>query len=186
MVQTGGMSARRNAIVALSCGILVLTRNAELLLCHATGTSRWDIPKGGGEPGEADVQVAIRETAEECGLRFAADELLDLGRHPYRRDKDLHLYAALSEAIDPRTCVCSSSFRDRYGRLVPEMDRFEWLPFERVVERCGKSMAALLRERISLPEVLDRLLHGFSDGAAAAAPARATAARSGRRTAARD
>ena len=27
-----------------SCGILVCNADEELLLCHATGTSRWDIP----------------------------------------------------------------------------------------------------------------------------------------------
>lgn len=154
------MPERASPDTALSCGILVLNPNAELLLCHATGTARWDIPKGGGDPGESEVQIAIRETAEETGLAFSAEQLLDLGRFAYRRGKDLYLFAALIEAIDPATCVCSSTFRDRRGRLVPEMDRFEWVPFERVAERCGKSMTVLLSEKVALPQVLGRLSGG--------------------------
>jgi len=145
--------------VALSCGILVLNVHGELLLCHATGTLRWDIPKGGGDVGETELQVAIRETAEETGLKFEPESLLDLGRFSYRRGKDLHLYAALIERIDTAQCVCTTRFRDSYGRLRPEMDAFEWVALVRVAERCGKSMAALLMQRISLPSVSQQLMN---------------------------
>jgi len=145
--------------VALSCGILILNVHGGLLLCHATGTSRWDIPKGGADVGETELQVAIRETAEETGLKFEPESLLDLGRFSYRRGKDLHLYAALIERIDTAQCVCTTRFRDAYGRLRPEMDAFEWVAFEGVAERCGKSMTALLTQRISLPSVLQQLMN---------------------------
>ena len=36
----------------LSCGILVMNEDQELLLCHVTGAWHWDIPKGSTEPGE--------------------------------------------------------------------------------------------------------------------------------------
>lgn len=145
------------AIVALSCGVLLLNAGGELLLCHATGTSRWDIPKGLAEAGESPLRTAVRETAEETGIELDADALLDLGRFAYRRGKDLHLYVALIEPIDPATCVCRSTFVDRFGRTVREMDRFEWVPFERMHERVGKSMAALLG-RLPLPALLARLV----------------------------
>jgi len=147
----------QRASPGLSCGILILNRAGELLLCHATGTARWDIPKGAGEPGESDVQTAIRETSEETGLVFEAEQLLDVGCFAYRRGKDLHLYAALIERIDPAGCGCRSTFVDQHGRVVREMDRYEWVAFERVAERVGKSMAGLLGSRIALPEVLLRL-----------------------------
>ncbi len=88
------------AAPVLSCGILVLDDRDELLLCHATGTSRWDIPKGRREPGESEIEAAIRETAEESGLRFTPQVLLDLGRFRYRPGKDLHLFATRSEHVD--------------------------------------------------------------------------------------
>ncbi len=140
-----------------SCGILVLDAAAELLLCHATGTTHWDIPKGGTEPGETPLQTALRETHEECGLAFAPDALLDLGRHPYRPAKDLHLFAVLAERFDAGRCRCSSQFRDTWGRLRPEMDGFGWVPFERVPQHCARQMTTLLTRTIALPALLQRL-----------------------------
>ena len=85
----------------LSCGILVLNPQSELLLCHVTGAWHWDIPKGSAEPGEAPLAAALRETREECGIDFAGRALTDLGRMAYRPRKDLHLYAVLTERFAP-------------------------------------------------------------------------------------
>jgi putative (di)nucleoside polyphosphate hydrolase len=142
----------------LSCGVLIVCREAELLLCHSTGSPRWDIPKGLLDPGETPLQAAVRETFEEAGLALDADSLLDLGRHAYLRGKDLHLYGLLSERFDVAACRCTSFFVDARGRERPEVDGFEWTPFDRVFERTGKSLAALLRGRVPLHDLLKRLL----------------------------
>jgi putative (di)nucleoside polyphosphate hydrolase len=143
------------AAVLLSSGILVLNAQAELLLCHATGTPRWDIPKGVADAGETELQAALRETAEETGLQFEEPErVLDLGRFAYLRGKDLHLHAVLIERIDASRCVCSTHFRDAQGRMRPEMDAYAWVAFGDLAKRCGKSLAALLTGRLSLPVVL--------------------------------
>jgi putative (di)nucleoside polyphosphate hydrolase len=144
----------------LSCGILVLNKQRELLLCHATGTWHWDIPKGGGEPGESPLQSAQREAAEETGLRFEADELLDLGRFSYRPDKDLYLFAALSTRFDAGSCVCTTNYRDAWGRARPEMDAFEWTPFDRVHRRCSRHMVTVLTRTLSLSALLGQLIAG--------------------------
>ena len=151
------LRGRIATVKSLSAGILVLNPHAELLLCHATGTVVWDIPKGGLDAGETTLAAAIRETAEETGLRFAPDELLDLGHFSYRPAKDLHLYAALRERIDARQCRCSSHFTDLWGRRRPEMDDYEWIAFERVPRRCARRMAEVLTQRLSLPRVLQQL-----------------------------
>jgi 8-oxo-dGTP pyrophosphatase MutT (NUDIX family) len=141
----------------LSCGILVCNAHEELLLCHATGTSRWDIPKGHGEGDETPQQTALRETAEETSLVFRPDELLELGHVPYRPSKDLWLFAALTERFDPSRCHCRTQFADRFGRMRPEMDDFAWTPFSTVPARCARNMAFLLGTRVSLPDTLERL-----------------------------
>src|ERR1700750_229368 len=106
----------------LSCGIVVLLESRELLLCHVTGQRHWDLPKGGINAGETPIEAALRETREETGLRLRADALLDLGRHAYTAKKDLHLFATLSERIDPRELHCPSRFIERIsGRSRPEM-----------------------------------------------------------------
>jgi putative (di)nucleoside polyphosphate hydrolase len=164
MSMTGGMRAlwctgrgQNQRVKSLSCGILVLNSKGQLLLCHATGTFVWDIPKGGGEAGETPLQTALRETAEECGLRFEPAELLELGRFAYRPAKDLHLFAALVDGVEARDCHCSSHFSDHWGRRRPEMDGFEWTAFERVHRRCARRMGELLTQRLSLPRVLQQL-----------------------------
>jgi 8-oxo-dGTP pyrophosphatase MutT (NUDIX family) len=51
-----------------AAGLLILTRRPPrqfLLLRHA---DRWDLPKGHCDPGESDLQTALRETQEETGL----------------------------------------------------------------------------------------------------------------------
>jgi len=144
-------------VKSLSSGILVINPHGELLLCHATGTVVWDIPKGGADPGETTLRTAIRGTAEETGLRFEPGELLDLGHFSYRPVKDLHLYAALRERFDVRQCNCASHFTNLWGRSRPEMDGYEWVPFERVQRRCARRMGALLTQTLSLPRVLQQL-----------------------------
>ena len=145
------------AVNRASCGVLLLNPQRELLLCHATGAAHWDIPKGLGEPGETPRETALRETFEETCLRLEPDRLLDLGRLAYRPGKDLHLFATWSERIDLSTCVCSSRFQDRWGRLVPEVDAFEWTPFERVPQRCAKNMTKVLADSLSLEDLWRRV-----------------------------
>ena len=140
-----------------SHGIVLLAASAELLLCHATGSRHWDIPKGMAMPGESSAAAALRETREECGLALDPACVREIGAFAYRPDKDLVLHAALIERIDPTQCVCSSVFVDRWGRERPEMDDFRWAAFGEVAQRCAKNMTTVLTVRISLPSLLARL-----------------------------
>ena len=144
----------------LSCGILLINPAGELLLCHVTGAWHWDIPKGTAEPGESPIAAALRETREECGHDFGHRPLLDLGRRPYLPRKDLHLFALLTERFDAAGCHCDSHYTDAWGRDRPEMDGFEWTPFDRVHRRCARHMAELLTQSLSLPALLARLQAG--------------------------
>ena len=145
------------SVKTVSHGTLIIEAGGELLLCHATGGRHWDIPKGVAEAGESSSEAAIREAREECGVVLEPTLMHALGRFAYRRDKDLSLHAALVDRIDPARCVCSSVFRDRWGRLRPEMDDFRWVPFERVPELCARSMAVVLTQKVSLHSVLATL-----------------------------
>lgn len=140
-----------------SCGILVFHSAGALLLGHASGTPRWDIPKGLAEPGETPLEAALRETLEETGIDLRSEILLELGRFAYLRSKDLHLFATCFDDVDVGRCVCSTSFRDSRGRLRPEIDAFAWVPFDAVPQRVGKSLAALLN-RIGLAATLQQVL----------------------------
>jgi len=131
------------AAKSTSCGVIV-TDGKRLLLGHATGSPRWDIPKGVAEPGESFAAAAVRELLEETGLRALETELRPLGVHTYRRGKDLALFCWPSpELPDLKQLVCTSHF-PLGGRMVPEFDRFGLFSHGEAVERVGKDMARLL------------------------------------------
>ena len=135
----------------MSCGIVIFNPEAELLLCHVTNQSHWDLPKGGIDGRESPLEAALRETLEETGLDLPATELQDLGCFEYTSKKDLHLFAICIERVDPASLFCASRYCDRSsGRHLPEMDGYGWFALDRVAERCTPKMAAVLKERIDL------------------------------------
>jgi putative (di)nucleoside polyphosphate hydrolase len=147
----------------LSCGVVALNADGELLLCHVTGQNHWDLPKGGIDTGESPLQAALRETREETGLRLDAEALLDLGPFSYTAKKDLHLFATCLPRIDLAELRCESHFVDRWaGRELPEMDGYGWFGFDRVATLCTPKMAAVLCGGIHLPSLLDHLMQQHS------------------------
>ena len=134
-----------------SCGVLV-SDGARLLLGHATGSPRWDIPKGVAEPGEDFAAAAARELCEETGLEAAPAAFLDLGRHAYLPRKDLALFLLRVQRMpDPASLNCSSCFRARDGAELPEFDRFGIFPWEEALGRVGRNLRRVLdglRDRI--------------------------------------
>lgn len=138
----------------LSCGVVILNRDREVLLCHVTGQNHWDLPKGGIDAGETPVEAALRETREESGLRLQADALRDLGRFAYTNKKNLHLFACLMPRFDLKELRCESRYVDRYsGRQLPEMDGFGWFSFDRVASLCTPKMAQVLGSKVGLDGV---------------------------------
>jgi 8-oxo-dGTP pyrophosphatase MutT (NUDIX family) len=161
---TGSMPLEQPAGLAdaggrkLSCGVVVLNRQAEILLCHVTGQNHWDLPKGGARPDEGPLAAALRETAEETGLLLDAAQLLDLGRLPYRARKDLHLYATLMPRLDVTQLHCDSHYTHPLSRQrLPEMDDYGWFSFDLIRQRCSGKLATVLCERLDLPALLVRL-----------------------------
>ena len=139
----------------LSCGVVILTQDRELLLCHVTGQNHWDLPKGGIDFGETPLIAALRETREETGLELRPDALLDLGRLPYTSKKNLHLFATVMPRIELNALRCESRYLDRHsGRNLPEMDGFGWFGFERALALCTPNMAQVLSVRLDLGAVL--------------------------------
>jgi bis(5'-nucleosidyl)-tetraphosphatase len=59
-----------------ACGVAVMRREPEVSFLLVRKPGRWDVPKGHMDPGETDLECALRELAEETGI-LAADIELD-------------------------------------------------------------------------------------------------------------
>src|SRR5262249_5915245 len=127
----------------ISCGVIV-TDGRLILLGHATRSPRWDIPKGGVEPGESLVAAACRELFEETGLVAPESALQPLGTFAYLRNKDLALFCWVPPALpDPGQLVCTAYFAID-GRQFPEFDRFGLFARDVALTRVGKNLARVL------------------------------------------
>ena len=63
-------------------GGLVADKDGNWLMIYRNGT--WDLPKGMQEEGEDIAVTAVREVAEESGVKADAEDLLKITRHAYR------------------------------------------------------------------------------------------------------
>jgi len=131
----------------ISCGTLVVDARHRLLLCHVTGTGKWDIPKGMQDPGEGLLEASMRELREETSLVFAPERFMEIGRVEYRRDKALHLFRvdAGDELPTLDNLVCQSFFPHHVtGKPTPETDGFRWATRAEVARLCWPRMAERL------------------------------------------
>jgi len=131
----------------ISCGVVLANGRGDVFVCHTTGTSRWDLPKGMADPGEDPRDAAVREAWEEAGLRLPADRLVDLGEFDYLPAKRLHLFAlhVADDAIELSRCSCRSFFpHHRTGADTPECDAWAWQPWGDLSAWCGKNMSRVL------------------------------------------
>ena len=144
----------------VSCGVVMLNAQGDVLLCHATETTHWDVPKGAADPGESPREAALRELVEETGIVLPAARLKDLGRFVYRRDKDLHLFAVRvsEDEVQLENCVCESYF-PRYsdGTMIPEMDAYRWVSPANVDKFASRSLARLFETTLSLTQLHETL-----------------------------
>jgi len=132
---------------SVSCGVVLVRGRGDLFTCRATGTARWDLPKGLADAGEAPRDAAVREAWEEAGLRLPADALFDLGDFAYLPAKRLHLFAlrVADDGIDLARCNCRSLFpHHRTGKPTPEADAWAWTPRALASTWAGKNMARVL------------------------------------------
>ena len=130
----------------LSAGV-ILTDGASLLLCHVTGANYHDLPKGKVDPGENELQAAVRELQEETGLVVEPGKLEPLGRFAYKKTKDLSLWLHRVDTMpDPSTLVCHSRFDDGRGVLRTEMDGFDVVPWGKVQAYVVPDMFTVLKK----------------------------------------
>lgn len=132
----------------LSCGIIIITETNKVLLGHSTGNKFWDIPKGRQDEGETFLETALRELREETGLCNCDPLFLkQIGKIDYIKDKkDLFLYKweVLETSLDLASMICTSTFTNKWGKVVPEFDDFKLVEISELNKFCTKNMSKVL------------------------------------------
>jgi 8-oxo-dGTP pyrophosphatase MutT (NUDIX family) len=150
----GGTSGRRplQRVDETSAGGLVLdrlgtgARGALIGRLDRRGRLLWSLPKGHLEPGETEVDTAVREVAEETGIRGAVVGKLGVidfwfvadGR---RVHKTVHHYLLLAE--DP---VHGLELSD----ADVEVSEVAWVPLDEVADRLAYADERRLLERVAV------------------------------------
>ncbi|HEY4152816.1 MAG TPA: NUDIX domain-containing protein [Pseudolysinimonas sp.] len=126
-----------------SAGILLHRMTAsglEVFLGHMGGPfwarkqlHAWSIPKGVALTGEADLDVARREFAEELGVPAPELPYVELGTFRYSSGKTVTVFAAEApnfELAELHSNEFELEWPPRSGRmqLFPELDTASWVP----------------------------------------------------------
>lgn len=109
-----------------SCGVIVFKRDplSFLLMRHKT---RWDLPKGHVDPGETDLECALRELVEETGI--TTDDI-ELDEHFCFK----HLYQVQDrrypKQTSDKTLLIYLGWLQRDVEIIPtEHPGYEWFPW---------------------------------------------------------
>ncbi|XP_044300012.1 bis(5'-nucleosyl)-tetraphosphatase [asymmetrical] isoform X2 [Varanus komodoensis] len=136
-----------------ACGLIIFRRlqearstsalgnNVEYLLLQTSyGTHHWTPPKGHVDPGEDDLQTALRETQEEAGLEPSQFTIIDGFKKELNyvvKGKPKTVIYWLAEMKDHSTEI----------KLSPEHQAFRWLTLPEACRLSGyEDMQAALKE----------------------------------------
>ncbi|MCL4124728.1 UNVERIFIED_CONTAM: hypothetical protein GTU68_066372 [Idotea baltica] len=126
-----------------AAGLVIFRRissNVEYLLMQTSyGEHHWTPPKGHVDPGESDLETALRETKEEAGLTAQDFNLFEEFKRELKYDVKFRLKTVvywLAELKNPSRSVTLSD----------EHQEYRWLPLEEAkVLAKYKEMAVLLQ-----------------------------------------
>ena len=130
-----------------SCGFLIVAGDpieSFLLMKHA---DRWDLPKGHVDPGETDMEAALRELEEETG--FAEDELQIDPDFCYEERYTVSgkRYGAGSSAeLEKRLRIYLASLSEPRDPELTEHLGFLWFPWKPPHKIQGKTIDPLLSQ----------------------------------------
>ncbi|XP_014675405.1 PREDICTED: bis(5'-nucleosyl)-tetraphosphatase [asymmetrical]-like [Priapulus caudatus] len=142
------MAASAGATALRAAGLVIFRRHGDkkiteyLLMQTSYGNHHWTPPKGHVDPGESDMETALRETKEESGLQRNSFHVVD----EFRRELCYDVFSVpktvvywLAELIEPEPLTPI--------KLSAEHQAYDWLQLEDACSRAGyEEMQSLLRE----------------------------------------
>jgi predicted NUDIX family NTP pyrophosphohydrolase len=154
-----------------SAGILlykVHNGRLRMLLVHPGGpfwrnkdAGAWSIPKGEHEADEDPKSAALREFAEETGLRLPEATAIDLGEIRQKGGKPVAAWAVEGDfdTDDLRSNMFEMTWPPRSGRTewFPEVDRAQWYDPDTARDKINPAQVELVERLVSFLRKQGRL-----------------------------
>jgi ADP-ribose pyrophosphatase YjhB (NUDIX family) len=106
-----------------TCGIFIFSKNNKLLICRATNSNNWSIPKGQKDLNESNIETAIRECFEETNLALEKEHLIYIGEEIYKSKKKKLIAFIYKFPINEDVELKCNSF---FNETIPEIAEFSW------------------------------------------------------------
>jgi putative (di)nucleoside polyphosphate hydrolase len=138
----------------ITCGSFIIDVNNNILLCRTTGTPNdWTVPKGLLEDGETPSKAAKRELLEETGIDIMMypHTMTELGIAPYNHKKKMIIgFMFKLEGFVKQKLFCISMFTNILtGGLLPEVDKYVWVPLNIALNFMRPEQIKLIREYVN-------------------------------------
>lgn len=136
-----------------SCAIFIESKAEKtFLLCHATNTKHWSLPKGVFDKDEDStfLEAAVREVREETGIEIHDTwNVSFVDKFNYHPEKDLVIYYyQIDNEIPINELKCKSYFMDTYSsRQKPEVDNYVWENFDNIQTNVSKKQLEILKSK---------------------------------------
>ena len=136
-----------------TCGFILVDPELErVFVLHPTNhpADFHSIPKGECDPGETELEAAIREFSEETDndiVLISGGMIAELGEYEYKKGKNKTLVAfgAVCKNYFTNPVVCKSTFNCN-GEQIPECDDFEWMPISRAYAKLHPTQSQALKK----------------------------------------
>lgn len=129
-----------------TAGIFIIDSTDKLLICRATGSDNWSIPKGHIDRNESAINAALRETFEETGmdLKPFKQNLIRLDSVIYKSGKKtlnpflLKVYTQINVAHLNCHSIIEHDTR-------PEIDKYEMVTIQKALTKVHEAQIKILK-----------------------------------------
>lgn len=110
-----------------SCGFLLFRRQPELQFLLMRHVDRWDLPKGHVDPGETDLECALRELNEETGI--SADDIRHDSVFCYQNQYEVNKDRYGNKTVRKTLLIFLAELVRDVPITVTEHERYQWFPW---------------------------------------------------------
>lgn len=128
-----------------TCGVFLIC-NKKLLIGHVTNTQNdWSIPKGLMDPGETELQSALRELKEETNIDASSINVIEIDSiYETYHHKKKRLCAFLAFTDNEHDAICYSMVKS-VEIPFPEIDCFKWVNYDEALEKIHPTQKIILK-----------------------------------------